>query len=383
VNLIYAFPEPLPLDKARGLQAVNTVAALALTGMEIEFAFAPVPGPRGPVDPFAHYGVARPEGVTLVPLARSLPWPLSGVHSNRLFFSNLRRQFGDRLLTERLLVRHLKLAAKLARDHPGALFAYEAHEVFADTAAPARREANRRLEHTVMARASAVVANSGATGRRLEALYGRPGILEVVCNGVTRPAALPQKRWPEAGRQVIYAGSFYPWKGVRELVAAVGRLPECRMALLGGDERRVAELKAQCMPGGAEIEFAGQLPHAEVMARLATACIAVVPNRDDTDSAFTSPIKLFEYMASGCAIVASDLPSLREVLGEHDAVWTKPGDPVSLAAGIRQLATDTRLAQSLGERVRARSAEYTWEARGRKLKEILERMPAAGPHRGA
>ena len=155
-----------------------------------------------------------------------------------------------------------------------------------------------------------------------------------------------------------------------------------RIILMGGDERRMAELSARAAPGGAAMEFTGRLPHAQVMSRLASACIAVLPNRDETDSAFTSPIKLFEYMAAGCAIVASDLPALREILREDDAEWVKPGNPDSLAAGIRRLASDTQRAQALGDRVRARSLDYTWIARGRKLKVILESLHAGAPGRG-
>jgi len=381
MRLIYAFPEPLPLERARGLQAVHTVAALARGGIEVAFAFAPVRGPGGNsdpyVDPFAHYAIDRPPRVALVPVQRSLPWPLSGVHSNRLFFANLRRRFGARLGSEPLLVRHLKLAAQLARDLPSACFAYEAHEVFGDTAAPAKREANRSLERAVMTAAGAVIANSAATARRLEALYGRPAIIEVVPNGVDRPDALPEKPWAEAGRHIIYAGSFFPWKGVSELVAAAGRLGGCRLTLLGGDAQRIAELQAQCLPTGAAVEFAGRLPQAQVMSLLAQACIAVLPNRDDTDSAFTSPIKLFEYMAAGCAIVASDLPALREILGDEDAVWVTPGDAGALAEGIRGLVADPRRARALGERVRARSGEFTWGARGMRVKAVLDSMLAA------
>jgi glycosyltransferase involved in cell wall biosynthesis len=126
--------------------------------------------------------------------------------------------------------------------------------------------------------------------------------------------------------------------------------------------------------GGAEVVFSGHMPHVQVMQQLAGACIAVLPNRDDADSAFTSPIKLFEYMATGCAIVACDLPSLREILAEDEAAWVKPGDAVSLAEGIRALAENPERARLLGERVRAKSTAYTWAARGAKLKAVLERM---------
>ena len=367
MKIIYAFPEPLPLDRARGLQAVSTVAALGRAGVQVDFAFVPVDG----IDPFTHYGLARPASVSLAPIARALPWPLSRMHSNRLFFVNLRRHFGDKLYRLPLLVRHLKLAALIAQRLPGACMLYEAHEVFGDTAAAGKREANRALERRIMAGALAIVANSGATARRLKELYPAPAVLEVIPNGVDRPGQLPDKPWTEARRHVIYAGSFFPWKGAAELVLAAAGLPGYRIALVGGDEARISELRSSVSDEGAEVLFAGHLPHAQVMSRLAAACIAVLPNRDDTDSSFTSPIKLFEYMAAGCAIVASDLPALREILTGEEAVWVQPGDPDALAAGIRRLGEDALLATRMGQRVRDKSIRYTWDARAGSLIAIL------------
>lgn len=372
MKLIYAFPEPLPLERARGLQAVSTVAALGRAGVDVAFAYVPVPG----TDPFDYYGVARPDNVSLVPLSRSLPWPLDRIHSNRVFFARLRRHFGERLQQLPLMVRHLKLAAMLADKVPAVRMIYEAHEVFGDTAAEARREANRDLERRVRAHAAAIVANSAATARRFAELYASGAPITVIPNGVARPEQLPAKPWQQAARHIIYAGSFFPWKGVAELIEASAQLPGCTLTLIGGDAARIAEMRAAAKPGGAELVFIGHLPHAEVMTRLAGACIAVLPNRDDTDSAFTSPIKLFEYMAADCAIVASDLPSLREILAEDEAAWFKAGDATALAAAIRRLADSPELAAKLGEAARARSVEFTWDARARRLMAVLEPLGA-------
>ena len=131
MRLLYAFPEPLPLERARGLQVVHTVAALGRAGVDVTLAFAPVRGPGGAadphVDPFVHYGIARPPGVTIAAVPRALPWPFSGVHSNRLYFANLRRRFGKELEAGPVFVRHLKLAANLARQLPGARFVSFGH----------------------------------------------------------------------------------------------------------------------------------------------------------------------------------------------------------------------------------------------------------------
>lgn len=131
------------------------------------------------------------------------------------------------------------------------------------------------------------------------------------------------------------------------------------------------------MSGGAKLEFPGRVSPQRVAQALQHACIAVLPNRADADSAFTSPIKLFEYMAAGCAIVASDLPAVREILAADEAVWVRPGDAQSLAAGLRRLAADPALARALSERVRAKARRYTWTQRGIDLALVLQTMVSA------
>jgi glycosyltransferase involved in cell wall biosynthesis len=371
LNLLYAFPEPLPLPRARGIQAVHTVAALAATGVDIDFSYVPAGE-----DPFLHYAIAKPGNVKLVPLSRSLPWPLARVHSNRLYAARLNRRFDLGQLP--VMVRHLKLAAWLA-DHPKRpQLLYEAHEVFADTATQAQSAERHDEEERVMRSAAAVVANSAATARRLVELYGNTRILEIIPNGVARPDVLPEKDWTHPGKRIVYAGSLFPWKGAADLVAAASSLPGCDMEIIGGEPSSIQKLQALAPRSGAKIRFTGHLPHAQALQRVLSACIAVLPNRPDTDSAFTSPIKLFEYMAAGCAIVVSDLPPMREILDEGDAMWTMPGDPQSIAAAIAALVKDPDRARRLGEKVRAKSTQFTWQARAAQLHAVLASM---GKHR--
>jgi glycosyltransferase involved in cell wall biosynthesis len=108
--------------------------------------------------------------------------------------------------------------------------------------------------------------------------------------------------------------------------------------------------------------------------------IAVLPNRAGSVSEFTSPLKLFEYMASGCAIVVSDLPVLREILAEDEAAWFQPGDPKGLADAIRQLAGDPVLAKNMGERLAERAKEYSWQARAGRLLQTFMAVTGSSPN---
>jgi len=108
---------------------------------------------------------------------------------------------------------------------------------------------------------------------------------------------------------------------------------------------------------------------------LRAADLGVVPNRSQPaiSARYTSPLKVFEAMAVGLPLVASDLPSLRELLADGvDALLVAPDDPAALAAGIRRLLEDPALRQRLGARMLARAPEHTWDARARRLVAWME-----------
>jgi glycosyltransferase involved in cell wall biosynthesis len=365
VRLLYAFPEPLPLARARGVQVAHTVAELARLGMEVELAYVPNP----PLHPLGYYGVEVPAGLSLTPLSRSLPWPLARIHSNRIFLWRLQQRI-DAAPDALLFVRHLKLAALLRQSRPARKLVYEAHEVFSDTAPAKKRAVQFEMESQVLRTATRVIANSLPTAERLCELYGEREI-EVLPNGVDWPETLPQKDWAHAASHIVYAGSFFGWKGVADLVQASSDLLGCTITLYGGDASQLARERGRAPAAGAQLEFRGHVPQQEVMRGLQDACIAVLPNRDDPDSRYTSPIKLFEYMAAGCAIVASELPPLRAVLAEDEAVWTRPGDPASLAEGIRSLLADPERARRMGEKAREKARGFTWRARAERLAGLL------------
>ncbi|HXZ44534.1 MAG TPA: glycosyltransferase, partial [archaeon] len=99
-----------------------------------------------------------------------------------------------------------------------------------------------------------------------------------------------------------------------------------------------------------------------------------VPNPDGTPF-FGSPTKLFEYMAMGKGIVASDLDQIGEILEHGKTAWlVKPGDPDALADGIVRLARDAGLRGALGEAARCEAvAKHTWTAHvGRILTRMVE-----------
>jgi glycosyltransferase involved in cell wall biosynthesis len=374
VEILYVFPEPLPLPRARGIQVAHTVAALAQQGVTVQLAYVPS---RDGTDPLAGYGVHDQGGVERVPLSRGLSTPFSWLplRSNRLFFRRLsdwlEKETGRGRRPALIMARHLKIAHALLRRFPDIPMLYEAHEVFANVAPQAKREKLARIEASVLRRAKVLVAITQGVAADLKMRYRLDREIHVLPDAVTWPEQVPEKPWHEARRHIVYTGSFFPWKGVQDLVAAAEWLPGCRIELIGGSPERIHEYRSQVPAGGAEVAFTGHLTHPQTLQALGQACIAVLPNRAEPNSLWSSPLKLFEYMAAGCAVVTADLPSVHEVLDHDEAIWVPPGDPRALADGIRRLADDPGLARQLGERVRERARTFTWEARAARLAAIM------------
>ena len=127
----------------------------------------------------------------------------------------------------------------------------------------------------------------------------------------------------------MYVGQLYPWKGVDVLVRAMQDVPRGELTVVGGlppepDLERVKRLAAEL---GLEerVHFRGFVPPPELDAEKRQASVFVIPNLDSTTARlFTSPLKLFEAMACGRPIVASDLPSIGEVLEDGENALLVP-----------------------------------------------------------
>ena len=189
-----------------------------------------------------------------------------------------------------------------------------------------------------------------------------------------------------SGKTVIgFIGTFGRWHGAEVLSAAFGELlkrnPAYRSTvrlLMIGDGMRMPDARdmaAKCNVAE-ECLFTGLIPQEKGPLYLAAADILVaphVPNPDGTPF-FGSPTKLFEYMAMGKGIVASNLDQIGEVLQHGKTGWlVKPGDSESLWMGLKSLIDDEKLRTELGQAARKIViAKYTWQEHTRRIMEKLK-----------
>jgi glycosyltransferase involved in cell wall biosynthesis len=378
-----------PLERANGVQTMETCHALARRGHDVHLVVRQDTA-SPPRDPCEFYGLAPH------PLLRieRLSVPARPLARRGMYLARSLRRATGAPRPDVILTRDLTFAALLLRMPPAwrAPLVYESHgfapavgaelSAMLSHAAPLSRAKRRRLEareRRVWRRAEGYVTLTTALARELEGRFGPRPRLAVVPDGARVPDVDGVGLRPAAGEGEAvagYAGHLYPWKGPDVLVAAVGRLPRVHAMIVGGlagepDLARVRSLAEHLAPG--RIAFEGQVDPPRVPELLRRADVLVLPNTPGRASeAYTSPLKLFEYMAAGRPIVASDLPALREVLRpDENAVLVEAGSPEALAAGIARVIGDAGLASRLAAQARDDVREWTWDRRAARLETLL------------
>ncbi|WP_291197482.1 glycosyltransferase [Hyphomonas sp.] len=193
----------------------------------------------------------------------------------------------------------------------------------------------------------------------------------------------------EGQRVAMLVSSFGPWHGVETTLDALAEMNErnpslvarSKLVLVGrGSGYDAARAQAEQLGISAHVIFTGPVPSESTPEMLAAADVLLSPqvhNRDGT-LFFGSPTKLFEYMAMGKPIIASDLAQIGEILdNEKTALLTGPGDVSTLALALERALSDPAALAPLGAAARALlEAEHTWDARIAALDAALQRIGA-------
>jgi glycosyltransferase involved in cell wall biosynthesis len=435
MRILYLADIRFPLERANGIQSMETCHALARCGHQVTLLVRP-DTQRPPRDPLAFYGLPPIDTLTISRvhvrgtavmrraqyITAAMRHALGGYGSGwslaqtwrRMLGAGARRRTGpgggasargaagaggqasfDVVLTRDLGVASMLLRWPRTRRPP---IVYESHgyapvvngllpELLSTATAKAPRAAQRkaerlgRRERKVWREAEGYVTITAALARDLQQQIGSVRDVHVVPDGA-RIDAHATFDWigPGTPPLVAYAGHLYPWKGVDVLIEALALVPpeSLRGRIIGGHaaEPDLGRLRAKADQLGlaGRVEFTGFQPPPAVAASLRAADVLVLPNRGTAVSArYTSPLKLFEYLAAGRPIVASDLPALREVLRDNEnARLVPPDDPRALADALLAVSRDPALAVRLARGAFDTAAEYSWDRRAARLDAILQ-----------
>jgi glycosyltransferase involved in cell wall biosynthesis len=391
VRILYFADIRFPIERANGIQTMETCYALGERGHDVRLIVRP--DTHNPArDPFAYYGLRQSDRVTIERAAVAGPQLARRVgYLSFAFGRALGRTRADMLMTRDLGTASMLI--RLPRSMRAPLI-YESHGYAPDVAAAlpemlttARAASAARLRRLAKREAAAWHGADGyitiTSGLRstLEEKFGARPRTAVIADGV-RLQDRPGFNLPSGSVIVGYAGHLYPWKGVDVLIQAVARTSGASAMIVGGHEaegdRSRLEALAARLGIRRRVSFTRHVEPSQVPGLLRRATILALPNTASAASThFTSPLKLFEYMAAGRAIVASDLPAIREVLThEKNALLVPAGDPAALAAAIERLAGDRGLAHRLAEQAFADVPDYTWERRAARIEALLNEVRA-------
>lgn len=268
----------------------------------------------------------------------------------------------------------------------GAKLIYDSHELA--TGVPYRERGWAWLvgliERLLVPRCAAVITVSDGIGQRLRELYGLSSSPAVVRNvsalssdgsgGLRRRLGLA----PEVPL-VLHQGAPAPGRGCEVLVDAVAKLGDARLVFLGDPEpgygeQLLARIRCSGLAGRASV--LPSVPLAELLACTAEANVGVTLLQDTCENhRLALPNKLFEYIAAGLPVVASDLPEVRRLVDGYGVGWcVTPNDPEELARVLsRALHGPDRVVR---DRLDLAREELTWEHEQKRLLAVYENLAA-------
>ncbi len=375
MKIIYVENVRIPSERAHAYQIVQTCAWLARLGHRVTLVN---PDRAGGQDVFAWHGL--PPGLFHHERVRS--WdPLSQWPVMKALAYALQRWAFVRALriwarTQQADIWYTRDAAMIDALHDvvAGPWVLESHDT---------PDADATRWKRVKPRVAGHVAISQGMGDQLEKIGVAKEIIHIAPDGYepgaftdlpTRQEARHALGLPPDAFVALYAGSFYPWKGVDLVVRAWGNTPNhWHLVLIGGPEQDRARLQSLVPPECAKrVHILRAIPHSQMVRTYRIADVALLTSSPEYDIArqYTSPLKQFEYLAAGLPILASDVPSSHEVLTDTVARFFPP-TPEGFLETLQAVEQDAEWRAQAADAGPQRVRPYSWESRARGIGEWL------------
>jgi glycosyltransferase involved in cell wall biosynthesis len=355
----------VPSETANSIQMMKAVHALAQLGHDVTLLIPDSPSNAPNGDWLSFYGLSTPFRIE----------QLQSASRRRFFWDAVRRAAG---LRPDILYTWVPQSAVYALLHRLPVI-IELHDLPAGRIGPWWH----RLFLWIPGRKRMMVITH-ALRDALEKQYGKPiqsKDVIIAPNGIEpeRFENLPAPQ--EARRQlglveaptVACTGHLYAGRGVELFVELAAAIPEAQFIWAGGNPEDVAAWKERSAHL-CNLTFTGFISNDRLPLYQAAADILLMPygkvigisSGGGNSAAISSPLKMFEYLAAGRAIVASGLPVFHEVLNERNAVFCPPEDVPAWIAAVRALLDDPERREAMGTHAKADSLQYSWVERAKR-----------------
>jgi glycosyltransferase involved in cell wall biosynthesis len=355
----------IPANTANSIQVVKAAHALAELGHQVTLL---VPGENDAEwDQLAtHYGIQTPF---------SIHWIRENLAFKRYDFA-LKAVHQARMLKPDLVYTWVLQAGVLAlwRGIPTIL---EMHDRVTGRIGPwlfrrfTTAQTRRRLVTITDALRKALISAFDLDPSRIDIIIAPDGV------DLERYQDLPE---PEVARKALgfpegftagYTGHFYAGRGIELMLGLAKTMPEVQFLWVGGDPADVTRWENQLKEENVDnVILTGFVDNARLPQYQAAADVLLMPygttisgSGGGNTADIASPMKMFEYMAAGRAILSSDLPVIHEVLDETTAVFCPPEDLSAWQRALSDLRENPEYCQALGQNARTAVQAYTWRAR--------------------
>ncbi len=364
----------MPTEKAHGIQVAKMCEAFIEAGIDLTLVTTSRATDLRSLK--AYYGLR-----TEVPLARlpSFDWYTAGRIG--YFFSSL-----TFMLSYLIFLWHKKISGEKfilytidADAYSSSALALVRAPLFSEMHGSKPRSFSQRI---LFSRARGIIATNKITAGELRKNFPQSRAQYVVePNGVDLSAfpqistqdARSQLGLPSDVRIALYAGRFFEWKGLEILSPAAAAAPGIRWQIVGGEREDFTRFVQEPLPQN--LFFAGSRPHSEMHLWFAAADALIVLGtaRDTQSYRYTSPMKLFEYLATGRPIVASNTPALREIVSEKEVYFYEPDDAHQLARMVQSAVGDGTQSVLRAGAAHRLAEGFSWRARAERVKQFVEK----------
>lgn len=374
MRLIYLTNSRIPTEKAHGFQVMKMCEALANAGVDVELW---LPRRFNPIKekPFVYYDIREIFIIKKIPIIDLIPLykilgPLANFIESMSFaiFNAWRLSKTDFDIIYSRDQFTLWLLSFLNYK-----FVYEMHKMPRHSGFYKKIWRKAKKIITITAILKNAIVKEGADVSKI--LVAHDGVDLEIFDAVNKSVEelKIELNLPKEQFLVGYVGKFKTLeqeKGLKTMIEALSILDkEIKMAFVGGSELEIKEYKslAQRFNVLPRCVFIGHQPYKRMAEYMKAMDAVVLPSPDKPLAHYSSPLKLFEYMASGRPIIASNLPAIREVLNDKNALLFKPENSDDLARAVKMLKASPTLGFHLSRQALADAQNYTWAIRAKNI----------------
>lgn len=379
MKLLYILNQRLPIEKAYGLQVAKMCEAFADYGLNVNLVF---PTRKDPIkqDFFNFYSIKRSFGFKKLSSPDFyFPGKLDKIAvAIKSFISALVLVFYSIFRKTDLIYSRDELPLYFLSFFKKNLV-FEAHRFSEKRAFFYRKFKNKNLKIITISKGlENKFINFGFKSSNI--LVAHDGVdLKEFNVDISKEKAREKLNLPQDKILLGYVGQLKTMgmeKGIDFVFEALKRLPENVIFILVGGEDGDIKFYKKLSEGknlSRKVLFIGRVKHNLIPYYLKCFNILLMPFPNIEHYAFyMSPLKLFEYMASRRPIVATNLPTIREVLNEENSVLVKPDDPDDFARGIKKILEDSNLAEKINKKAFEDVKNYTWQKRAERILEFIQ-----------